>query len=55
MDQTEVFTGYIQSEGVRIEVNFSVPVGASQEQKDVAFVNALAQVADVNYLSIGTT
>ena len=40
-------------DGVRIAASFEVPAGAGVKEKDAAFMAALAQQADVNYLSIG--
>lgn len=50
----EVFEGYLSFEGARIEVSFEVPVGAADAEKDHAFVSALAQQADINYVAIGS-
>jgi hypothetical protein len=36
-----------------IEVEFEARVGATREEKDLAFFNALAQVGRVDYLAIG--
>jgi hypothetical protein len=47
------YTGYVRFEGVRIQVDFEVPSKASHEQKELAFMSALAQKAEINYLEIG--
>ncbi len=49
----ECFEGYLSFDGVRIETSFEVPTGAGVKEKDAAFMAALAQQADVNYLSMG--
>ncbi len=49
----ECFEGYVAFDGVRITASFEVPAGAGVAEKDAAFMAALAQQADVNYLSIG--
>jgi hypothetical protein len=49
----EAFQGYVSFDGVRINVDFEAPVGATEQEKDSAFVNALAQKAELNYLAIG--
>ena len=50
----ETFEGYLDFDGMRIQVGFQTNVGASAAEKDAAFMAALAQQATVNYLSIGT-
>lgn len=52
-DKREFFAGYFGHEGTILHVEFSVPVGASNAEKDAAFVAALAQQADVSYVCIG--
>ncbi len=49
----ECFGGDVALDGVRIAASFEVPAGAGVKEKDAAFMAALAQQADVNYLSIG--
>ena len=51
---TEAFTGYLAHEGVRVDVEFAAPQGAGQTELDAAFLAALAQKANLNYLSVGT-
>lgn len=51
----EVFQGMFSHEGIWLDLNFQVPQGASQKEKDAAFLAALAQQAEINYLSIGLT
>lgn len=53
--KVEVFTGYFLRNGERIQVDFSVPAGASQMETDAAFLASLAQNGEVNYLSLGVT
>lgn len=50
---TEVFRGYLSFDGLRIDVDFQAPVGASSELLDSSFLAALAQKAEINYLAIG--
>ena len=50
---TDVFRGYLSFEGLRIDVDFQAPVGASSELLDSSFLSALAQKAEINYLAIG--
>lgn len=49
---TQVFRGFIGIDGVTVEVQFTAPVNASVAEKDAAFVAALAQKADIEYLPI---
>jgi hypothetical protein len=50
----EYFVGHVTfDDGNRIDVEFLAPAGASKQEKDAAFVDALAQVAEVNYLATG--
>lgn len=53
----EAFTGFVSFNGCRIQVDFVVPAGASAQQVDSAFVEALRQEAEVDleYLSVGAT
>lgn len=51
--ETEVLSGYFNFEGATLRADFAVPVGATTEEKDAAFMAALAQQADIDYLSIG--
>jgi hypothetical protein len=55
--EMEAFTGFVSFNGCRIQVDFVVPAGASAQQVDSAFVEALRQEAevDVAYLSVGAT
>lgn len=50
---TEVFSGFAQVDGIRVEVDFEVPVGASAQAKDAAMLAALAQKMQIDYLAIG--
>ena len=47
------FTGYVKVDGHRQQVDFSAPMDATPAQKDSIFLNALAQVAEVDYLEVG--
>lgn len=49
----EVFQGMFSHDGIWLDLSFQVPHGASQKEKDAAFLAALAQQAEVNYLSVG--
>lgn len=48
----ETYKGRLGLAGSTLEVEFNAPVGASKEEKDAAFVDALAQLADVDYVSV---
>lgn len=50
----DVFEGYLDFDGVRIVIQFQAPAGATVAEKDAAFMAALAQQANVDYLSIGS-
>lgn len=50
---TEVFAGYLGFEGVSIQAEFDVPVGASPAEKDAAFMAVLTQKANLDYVSMG--
>lgn len=50
----DVFEGYLSFEGARISVSFHAAAGASVAEKDAAFMAALAQQAEINYVAIGT-
>lgn len=49
----QVLSGYFGYEGTELRADFSVPVGATTAEKDAAFMAALAQQADIDYLAIG--
>ena len=51
----EVFNGFISFEGVSIQADFRVPAGASLAEKDSAFLAALAQHVEFDYLPIGSS
>jgi hypothetical protein len=57
LPEMEIFTGFVSFSGCRIQVDFAVPVGASGQQLDSAFVQALLQEegVDIEYLSLGAT
>ncbi len=50
----DVHQGHITFGGCTVFVEFEVPATASNEAKDSAFVSALAQQCEVNYLAIGS-
>lgn len=52
-EPVECFAGFLKVQGVRLEIDFEVPVGASDTVKDAAFLAALAQQVDLDYLSFG--
>ncbi|CAB3754359.1 hypothetical protein [Paraburkholderia humisilvae] len=49
----EAFAGYLACDGIRIEVGFEAPAGATTAEKDAAFLAELAQQAEINYLIVG--
>lgn len=49
---SEVYRGYFGFEGSTIDIEFAVRKGASQMEKDAAFLAALAQQADVDYAAV---
>lgn len=49
----ETFTGHLSLEGITAQVDFQAPINATTAEKDLAFFNALAQQAQINYVSIG--
>lgn len=50
----EVFAGYLQFDGAeKLDLEFEVRAGATKAEKDSAFVDALAQIARLEYLSVG--
>jgi hypothetical protein len=52
--KTEFFSGYVQfNSGEQFRVDFQARAGASKEAKDSAFVDALAQIARLDYVAIG--
>lgn len=53
MATVQVFRGYFGFDGAQLEVEFQVPMGATVAEKDAAFMAALAQKADIDYLAVG--
>ncbi len=53
--QTKVTTyaGFFNHDDLFIELGFQAPANASQPQLDAAFLAALAQQAEIDYLAIG--
>lgn len=51
--KVECYSGYVKVHGARVQVDFEAPVGATSQVRDAAFVAALAQQVDLNYLLIG--
>lgn len=54
-DGFEIFRGVFGHEGTELDVEFVAKIGASKAEKDSAYLDALAQQADVNYVSVGDT
>lgn len=52
---TETYAGSLQHNGVDVSFEFIVPRGESQQARDAAAFAALAQVAQVEYLAIGSS
>lgn len=48
-----VYAGYCCMNGATVKVDFDVPAGSSAMRTDAAMLAALAQQAEINYLSIG--
>ena len=53
-DTVDVFAGHININGECLVVEFHAPKNASTEQKDAAFMSALAQKAEVDYICVGS-
>lgn len=51
---TTTYSGFVTIEGVRTQVDFQAPSGARKEELDSAFLDALAQVATLDYGAIGS-
>lgn len=49
----QTFQGFIRLGNEFHQLDFAVPMGASVEEKDAAMMAALAQVAEIDYVSIG--
>lgn len=48
------YMGYLATPGGEtIQLDFMAPVGASQSEKDACFMNAFAQVGNIEYLEVG--
>lgn len=54
LNTMEVFSGFFSYEDIALRAEFQVPMGATVGEKDAAFLAALAQQANVEYLAIGT-
>lgn len=52
---TEFFSGFLQVGCERVGVDFQCPINSTFEQREAAFMAALAQKATIDYLSIGTS
>lgn len=53
-EKADVYAGHLKFPGTeRIEVEFECRQGATDAEKDQAFINALSQIGTVDYLSIG--
>lgn len=53
ISKEEVYSGYVNIDGTRTQLDFSATPGASQQELDAAAFGALAMVAEVNYVRIG--
>lgn len=49
----EVFSGYLSYENIHLQVDFDAPAGASIAEKDSAFLAALAQQVNFDYMPVG--
>jgi hypothetical protein len=49
----EVFNGYLQNDGARVQVDFKASFGSTAIEKDAAFLAALAQQGEIEYLCVG--
>lgn len=47
------YAGFIRLNDVHIQLDFTAPVGATQDQRDAAFLKALAEHASLDYLAVG--
>lgn len=52
-EQLQCFQGFLNFDGALVRVEFEAPVGASKEQKDAAFLDALGEVVRFDYLPVG--
>lgn len=48
----DVYTGYVNADGTRIDLEFAVPAGASQQAVDAAAFAVLAMKAEVDVLRV---
>jgi hypothetical protein len=48
------YTGYLTHNGVRLQVDFEAPADASKGVLDAAFLQALGEKVEFDYLAIGT-
>lgn len=46
--------GFIKFGSQRVDVEYEVPANASDAERDSAFLDALAQKVEINYLVIGS-
>ena len=53
MEKKKVFLGYVNLDGLRLEVEFAVNHGATKEEIDSAFLDSLSKKAEINYVCIG--
>lgn len=49
----QCYAGYVRLGAEQVQVDFAVPLGASAQDMDSAFLAALSQVAELDYLLIG--
>lgn len=52
-NKVQILSGHLGCDGIDLRAVFSVPVGATVDQKDAAFLAALAQQADIDYIQMG--
>lgn len=52
-DSMVVYAGYFRHESTALQIGFEVPASASKAELDSAYLAALAQQADLDYLEIG--
>lgn len=49
----EVMSGYLKINGQHFQIDFQVPIGATDAERDAAFMAALEGKGEIDYLSIG--
>lgn len=51
----DTYSGHITLDGAHTRVDFQTPSNATQVELDAAFLAALAQIATIDYIKIGTS